>query len=376
MFRPSSFFPAVLAIALLAAGCAAPAGKPGSMPAEPFGMAPEGEPVEVYTLRNSRGAEARIATYGATVISLKVPDREGRLGDVVLGFDRLADYAKPGASLGCVLGRTANRIAKGRFALDGRTFTLAVNAPPNHLHGGARGFGRVVWEAHPREEERPPSLELRTISEHGEEGYPGSLVATVVYTLTDENALRVDFRAASDRPTVCNLTQRLGFNLAGEGNVLDHVATIKASRFTPVDAGLIPTGELRPVEGTPFDFRRPSRIGARIHASDEQLKFGRGYDHNWVLDKPSGRLGLAAEVFDPASGRALEVWTTLPGLQFSCGNLEETDGKGGQAYGPSSGFFMEPQFFPDSPNRPEFPSVTLRPGQTWRHTILYKFSAR
>lgn len=363
MSRTSPTLLAALACLLFAGGCAAPSGKPGSMPAEPFGMSSEGEPVEVYTLRNSRGAEARIATLGGAILSLKVPDREGRPVEVIAGPDRLRDLSGSTPPVGGVLGRCAGRIAKGSFSLDGRTWVLAVNRPPDHADGGIRGFSRVVWEAHPHEEERPPSLELRTISEHGEEGYPGNLVATVVYTLTEENTLRVDFRAMTDRPTICNLTQRTRFNLAGKGSVLDHRLQIAASRFVAVDAGLIPTGELCAVTGTPFDFRRPSAIGARLREANEQLKFGRGYDHHWVLDKAPERLGLAARLSEPSSGRQVEIWTTAPGLHLRIGE------------GDSNALTLEPQLLPDSPNQPSFPSATLRPGQTWRHTILYTFSA-
>lgn len=368
MSRVPLALPVAAILAVLGAGCAAPQpGKVGGLPGVPFGQTAEGEPVEVYTLRNSHGAEVRIATLGGAILSLRVPDRDGKTGDVVVGPEKLSDWLGSGPPLGGVLGRYANRIARGSFPLDGRSWSLAVNRPPNHADGGPRGFARAVWEAHPHEEERPPSLELRTISEHGDEGYPGNLVVTVVYTLTEENALRVDFRAMSDRPTICNLTQRARFNLAGKGEALGHRLEIAASRFTPVDAGLIPTGELRAVEGTPFDFRQPSAIGERIRDGDEQLNFAQGFDHNWVLDKPTGRLGFAARVSEPSSGRVLEVWTTAPGLQFQAGRT---------AGGEGDAFTLEPGLFPDSPNHPAFPSASLRPGQTWRQTILYKFSAR
>jgi aldose 1-epimerase len=338
----------------------------------PFGHAPDGASISLYALRNSKGAEARICNYGGIVVSLKVPDRTGQLGDVVLGYDNLDDYIKNSPYFGALIGRYGNRIAKGQFTLNGRQYTLATNNYPNSLHGGVKGFDKVVWNATPD----GPSLKLTYLSHDGEEGYPASLSVTVVYTLTDDNALKVDYTATSDRDTVINLTQHSYWNLAGKGDILGHVVMMPAEKFTPVDSTLIPTGELRPVEGTPFDFRKPTAIGARIAQSDEQLKFGGGYDHNWVFSKTIGDLSVMARVTEPTSGRVMEVLSTEPGLQFYSGNfLDGTiTGKGGWVYKFRNGFCMEPQHYPDSPNHPDFPSTVLHPGQTYRNTIIYKFS--
>jgi aldose 1-epimerase len=364
-------------------GCT-PAPQPppsGAVTKEPFG-AKEGIPVDLYTLRNAKGLEARIMNYGGTVISLKVPDRSGQLGDVVLGFDTLAgytgsEYLKSNPYFGALIGRYGNRIGKARFKTDDREYTLAANNGPNHLHGGIKGFDKVVWEAKsvPGAE---PALELRYTSKDGEEGYPGNLAVTAVYTLTSDNALKLEFTATADKETIVNLTHHSYFNLAGKGDILGHEVMINADTFTPVDSTLIPTGELRPVQGTPFDFRTPTAIGARINQDDEQLKFGKGYDHNWVINKPMGELGLMARVYEPTTGRVLEVLSTEPGLQFYSGNfLDGTlKGKGGWVYQFRDGFCMEPQHYPDSPNKPNFPSVLLRPGQVYKNTIIYRFSAK
>jgi aldose 1-epimerase len=365
-------------VVALLAGCAStPEGK-GQISRGPFGVAPDGTPVDVYTLRNGQGAEARICTYGGIVVSLRVPDREGRMGDVVLGYDTLAEYIKENPYFGSLIGRYGNRIAKGRFTLDGKEYSLAVNNGPNHLHGGLKGFDKVVWRARAYESEQGPALELSYLSADGEEGYPGNLEVKAVYTWREDNTLRLDYTATTDQPTVVNLTQHSYFNLAGRGDILGHEVMINASRFTPVDETLIPTGELRLVDGTPFDFRKPTAIGARINRADEQLKFGNGYDHNWVINNPTGQLELQARVYEPTSGRVLEVLSTEPGLQFYSGNfLDGTiTGKGGTKYEFRHGFCMEPQHFPDSPNQPNFPSVVLRQGQTYRNTIMYRFSVR
>ncbi len=362
----------------LFAGCASTPTDKGRISRGPFGTAPDGTPVDVYTLRNSQGSEARICTYGGIVVSLKVPDRKGQMGDVVLGYDTLAEYIKENPYFGSLIGRYGNRIAKGRFTLDGREYTLAVNNPPNHLHGGLKGFDKVVWQARAFEGEQGPVLELTYFSPDGEEGYPGNLNVKAVYTWRDDNTLRLDYTATTDAATVVNLTHHSYFNLAGAGDVLSHEVMINANRFTPVDETLIPTGELRPVDGTPFDFRQPTAIGARIQRADPQLKYGNGYDHNWVINNPTGQLELQARVYEPTSGRVLEVLSTEPGLQFYSGNFLDgkITGKGGWKYQFRHGFCMEPQHFPDSPNQPEFPSVVLRPGQTYRNTILYRFSVR
>lgn len=372
----------VTSLAALAFGLAGCAVTPQTavVPIEkrPWGQLPDGTPVELYTLRNRHGMEARISNYGGIVVSLKTRDRAGQWGDVVLGYETLAEYLKESPYFGCLIGRYGNRIAKGKFTLNGREYTLAVNNGPNHLHGGIQGFDKKVWRAYAYQSERGPALELRYFSPDGEEGYPGNLAVTALYTLTDDNALRLDYTATCDQDTIVNLTQHSYFNLAGKGDILGHVVMMPADRFTPVDATLIPTGELRPVAGTPFDFRKPTAIGARINQPDEQLKFGNGYDHNWVFPKKPGELTRLARVTEPTTGRVMEVWSTEPGLQFYTGNFLDgrLTGKGGWVYQFRNGFCMEPQHFPDSPNKPHFPSVVLKPGQVYRNTIIYRFSAR
>ena len=362
----------------LFAGCASTPTDKGRISRGPFGTAPDGTPVDVYTLRNDQGSEVRICTYGGIVVSLRVPDRAGQMGDVVLGYDTLAEYIKESPYFGSLIGRYGNRIAKGKFVLDGQEYSLAVNNGPNHLHGGLIGFDKVVWQARAYESDQGPALELTYLSPDGEEGYPGNLSVKALYTWLEDNTLRLDYTATTDQPTIVNLTQHSYFNLAGRGDVLGHVVMINANRFTPVDETLIPTGELRPVDDTPFDFRRPTPIGSRINRADPQLKFGNGYDHNWVINNPTGQLELQARVFEPTSGRVLEVLSTEPGLQFYSGNfLDGTlTGKGGWRYQFRHGFCMEPQHYPDSPNQPDFPSVVLRPGATYRNTIMYRFSVR
>lgn len=359
------------------AGCVSSSKAPHQVSRQPFGNAPDGTPVELYTLRNSRGAEAQITTYGGIVTTLKVPDRNGNLGDVVLGYDNLAGYLKESPYFGSLIGRYGNRIAKGKFKLNGVEYTLATNNGPNALHGGLKGFDKVVWKPKVIASSQGPALELQYVSKDGEEGYPGNLAVTALYTLTEDNALKVEFTATTDKDTVVNLTQHSYFNLAGKGDILDHVVMIPADRYTPVDSTLIPKGELAPVAGTPFDFRTPTAIGARINQDHEQLKFGGGYDHNWVINKPYGELGLVARVTEATSGRVLEVLSTSPGLQFYTGNFLDGTivGKYGWVYKHRSAFCMEPQHYPDSPNQPNFPSTVLKPGQVYRNTIVYKFSA-
>jgi aldose 1-epimerase len=343
-----------------------------------FGTLPDGTSIELYTLRNQKGVEAQIMNYGGIVTSLNVPDRHGALGDVVLGCDQLEGYLKQNSFLGALVGRYGNRIARGRFVLDGVTHTLAVNNGPNHLHGGLKGFDKVVWSAHTVDTPNGPSLQLTYLSRDGEEGYPGNLLVTAVYTVTEENALRLDFVATTDKQTICNLTHHSYFNLAGKGDVLGHHVQINADKFTPVDGGLIPTGELRSVAGTALDFRLPQPIGGRINdTADEQIKIGSGYDHNFVLNKKPKELALAARVSEPGTGRVMEVWTTQPGTQFYTGNFLDgtVTGQGGWVYQARNGFCFEPQHYPDSPNHPEFPSTVLKPGETYRNTIAYKFSA-
>jgi aldose 1-epimerase len=342
----------------------------------PFGKAPDGRTVELFTLANSHGMEARIMTWGAAVVSLKVPDAQGHLGDVVLGFDDLDGYLKHDFFSGKVVGRYANRIGQARFTLDGKEYKLATNNGRNSLHGGKQGFDKRLWTPVKADDH---SLELQYESKDGEEGYPGNLVVTVLYTLTEDNELRIDYTVTTDKDTVVNLSNHSYFNLAGAGNgtILDEDLQIEADRFTPVTSELIPTGELRSVEGTPMDFRKPARIGARIDSTHEQLKFGLGYDHNWVLNKPKEGLTLAARLHDPRSGRVMEVLTTEPGLQFYSGNMMagSVTGKADRVYVRRGALCLETQHFPDSPNQPGFPSTELKPGQTYRSTTVFRFSA-
>jgi aldose 1-epimerase len=344
-----------------------------------FGRTAGGQDVDSYTLTNRKGAEARIITYGGAVVSLEVPDRRGHFDDVVLGFDRIEDYERQTFYIGALIGRYGNRIAKGRFTLDGVEYKLPINSGEHHLHGGPRGFDKVVWTAHPLTVRNGAALERTYLSKDGEEGYPGDLSVRVVYTLTDANELRIDYSAQTDKDTIVNLTQHNYYNLAGagSGDILNHQLTINAARFTPTDAGSIPTGELRSVKGTPFDFTRPTAMGARINQADEQLKFGNGYDHNFVLAGRAGTLRRAATVYEPTTGRGMEVWTTEPGMQFYTGNyLDVAAGKDGKPYPRRSAFCLETQHYPDSPNHPNFPSTVLRKGARYTTTTIYKFSAR
>ena len=341
----------------------------------PFGKTPDGTLVDIYTLRQAGGIEARICTYGGIVVSLKAPDRGGHLEDVVLGFDHLDGYLAVHPYFGALVGRYGNRIANASFTLEGVTYKLAANNGPNALHGGVKGFDKAVWKAAPMSASSS-TLELHHLSKDGDEGYPGNLRVKAVYSLTADLGLRLDLTAMTDKTTIVNLTQHTYFNLAGKGNILGHQVQINADRFTPVDSTLIPTGELRSVEGTPLDFRRPTSIGARIDQNDEQLQLGHGYDHNYVLKHPSGSLDVAARVREPMTGRVLEVLTTEPGLQFYTGNhLDGTiKGKGGQVYQKRFGFCLEAQHFPDSPHHANFPSVVLKAGNVFRSTIMFRFS--
>jgi len=368
--------PVVVLGAIVMISCSSPRGPAASrkMEHKPFGQTAEGEKVDLYTLTNPNGMEAAISTYGGIVVSLKTPDRSGKLGDVVLGFDDLKGYLGASPYFGALVGRYGNRIAKGKFSLDGVEYTLAKNNGENSLHGGLRGFDKRVWTA---KEVSPESLELSYFSKDGEEGYPGNLSATVTYTLTDNNELKIDYSATTDKDTVLNLTNHSYFNLAGEGegDILGEMVMINADRFTPTDSGLIPTGELRSVEGTPFDFRKPHAIGERINSTDEQIVMAKGYDQNFVLNRTGNGLELAARVTDPKTGRVMEVLTTQPGLQFYSSNfLDGTiHGKGGKVYGPRAAFCMETQHFPDSPNHPSFPSTELKPGERYQTTTMYRF---
>lgn len=345
-----------------------------------FGKTADGKAVEIYTLKNSKGAETQIITYGGTVVSLKVPDKNGKFADVVLGYDSIADYEKNQSYIGALIGRYGNRIAKGRFMLDGKDYTLVKNNGENHLHGGTKGFDKVVWLARPSVDKNGANLELTYLSRDGEEGYPGNLKVKVVYSLTENNELKIVYSATTDKNTVVNLTHHSYFNLAGAGtgDILNHQLKINADKFTPTDDGSIPTGELKSVKGTPFDFLTATAIGERINNADEQLKFGNGYDHNWILNKTDNSLILGATVFELTSGRVLEVSTTEPALQFYAGNYLDgaIKGKNGQNYPRRSGFCLEAQHFPDSPNKPNFPSSVLKKGETYSQTTIYKFSVR
>ena len=345
-----------------------------------FGKTGDGENVDLYTLTNNLGMQAKIMNYGGIVVSLKVPDRNGKMDDVVLGFNDLDSYLKGHPYFGAIVGRYGNRIAKGRFTLNGFEYKLAVNNGENHLHGGIKGFDKVVWTAKEMRTKMGPALSLTYISKDGEEGYPGTLTATVVYTLTNNNELKLDYTVTTDKDTVSNLTHHSYFNLAGEGNgdILSHILTLNGSRFTPTDTGSIPTGELKAVAGTPFDFLKPTVIGKRINDQDQQLQYGSGYDHNFVVNGKFGSLRSAATVYEPTSGRVLEVWTTEPGVQFYTGNfLDGTlTGKSGKVYQKRFGFCLETQHYPDSPNHPAFPTTTLKKGATYRSTTVYRFKVR
>jgi aldose 1-epimerase len=370
------------ALAVLVATPAMPFPNPeanAKMQKQEFGKTQDGQTADLYILTNAHGMEADITNYGGTLVRLKVPDKAGTSGDVVLGFDNLSGYENGKAYFGATVGRYGNRIAHAKFTLDGVTYTLPKNDGDNHLHGV---FNKVLWKAKDVSTAAGQALELTYLSKDGEEGYPGNLSVTVVYTvLASQNALKIDYKASTDKDTVLNLTHHSYFNLSGQGNgdILQHQLTIDASTFTPVDATLIPTGELRPVANTPFDFRKATAIGSRIDQSDEQLKFGKGYDHNFVLHhKAASSPAAAAEVYDPQSGRVMDVLTTEPGLQFYSGNFLDgtVQGKDGKVYRHRGALCLETQHFPDSPNHPDFPSTELKPGQTFHSTTIYKFSTK
>lgn len=351
----------------------------GSISKKPWGKTADGQAVDIFTLTNANGVQATITTYGGIVTTLLVPDRDGELADVVLGHDTLDGYEDGHPYFGAIIGRYGNRIGKGKFSLDGKEYTLATNNDANHLHGGEKGFDKVVWNARGMLGDEGPGLVLTYKSKDGEEGYPGNLDIWVAYVLTNDNALRISYRATTDKATPVNLTNHSYFNLAGagHGDILGHKLMLNADRFTPVDKGLIPTGELRDVTGTPMDFRKPTAIGARIEQEDEQLEFGGGYDHNWVLNKEKeGEMSVAARVVEPNSGRVMTVLTTEPGVQFYCGNfLDGSDvGKGDKPYQHRYGFCLETQHYPDSPNKPDFPSTILQPGDVYQTSTVYKFS--
>jgi aldose 1-epimerase len=337
--------------------------------------------IQLFTLKNSKGMEVKVTNFGAIITSIKVPDRNGQFADVTLGYDDVAEYinAVDKPYFGAVVGRYGNRIAKGKFTIDGKEYSLPINNDPNSLHGGIIGFDKVVWDA---ETVGDNGVKLTYLAKDMEQGYPGNLTATVTYTLTDDNEIVVDYHATTDKATPVNLTQHAYFNLKGEGEgaILDHELVINADRYTPVDETLIPTGELAPVAGTPFDFRQAKTIGRDIEQAHEQLKFGGGYDHNWVLnrEKGDGELELAATLYEPKSGRMLEVLTTEPGVQFYCGNFLTgvLKGKSGKPYVHRGGLCLETQHYPDSPNQPNFPDTILKPGETYESKTVFKFSVK
>jgi aldose 1-epimerase len=345
---------------------------------DPFGALPDGRIADVFTLENRTGMVVRITNYGGIVLSCLVPDRRGVLGDVVLGYDDLAGYLRKSPYLGALVGRYANRIGGANFTLKGVEYPLAANNGENALHGGRIGFDKQLWQARVIEGTRsePGSLVLSHRSPDGDEGYPGTVDVVVTCQLTEDQELRLTYQATTDRTTILNLTNHSYFNLAGGGTILDHQVALHADQFTPINDRLIPTGEIRHVAGTPFDFRSPHRIGARIEEADPQLAFGKGYDHNFVLNHPPGVLGLAAEVDELVSGRRLEVLTTEPGVQFYTGNFLDGSiiGKQGRTYLRRSGFCLETQHFPDSPHHPHFPSTVLEPGETYRSETIFRFS--
>jgi aldose 1-epimerase len=351
-------------------------------PKQSFGTTADGHPIDLFTLSNGHGMQVDVSNFGATLVSLKVPDRSRKIDDVVLGYDSVSGYERGKSFFGGTIGRYGNRIARGQFTLDGVSYPLPKNNGENTLHGGSIGFNKRVWIARVLDVREGQSVEFTYTSRDGEEGFPGTLSVKVTYTLLrDKNELRIDYEATTDRNTVVNLTNHSYFNLSGQGAgaILHDVLTLQASKFTPVDAGLIPTGELRDVTGTPFDFRNSTSVGARIDQDEEQLKFGNGYDHNWVIDRTPGSsdVVLAATVEDPANGRVLEVLTSEPGVQFYSGNhLENTSGKLGKTYGFRGALCLETQHFPDSPNQPQFPSTELKPGQRYRSSTVFRFSAR
>ena len=346
---------------------------------QPFGKTADGKPVDIFTLTNAKGMEAKIMTYGGIVVSLKTPDRDGKLDDVVLGFDTLDPYLKGHPFFGALVGRYGNRIAKGRFKIDGKEYTLLVNNGENHLHGGKLGFDKKVWKAKSGKSTEGQTLELKYTSADMEEGYPGKLDVTVTYTLTNDNGLKIDYRATTDKNTHVNLTNHSYFNLAGagSGDVLGHEMMINAYQATKVDKGLIPTGEIVNIKGTALDFTSPMTIGSRIEAKEEQLQLGVGYDHNYVINGGGKGLTLAARVSEPTMGRIMEVMTTEPGVQFySANHVNNVAGKGGKTYQKRGAFCLETQHYPDTPNKKEFPTTLLRPGQTYSTTTIYKFSAK
>lgn len=346
----------------------------------PFGTLPDGTAVSLFLLKNTLGTEMTVTNLGGIIVSLKTADRNGVFEDIVLGYDSLSGYIKAPSFFGALVGRYGNRIANGKFKLDGKTYTLALNNGKNHLHGGLKGFDKVVWNPTPSASADGATLKLTYLSKDMEEGYPGNLQVEVIYTLTNNNELKIDYQATTDKKTVVNLTNHSYFNLSGntKRDILDHIVSIAATRFLPVDEGLIPTGELKSVKGTPFDFTTPTVIGLRINNNDPQLKVGRGYDHCWVFDKDAGSLGLGATVYDSISGRFMELYTTEPATQFYTGNFLDgkVTGKFNTVYNQRYALCLETQHYPDSPNKPDFPTVVLNPGEVYKTQTVYKFSTK
>lgn len=371
----------LLIIILLCFACSQQGVEKGlSIEKQPFGEV-DGKKVNLYTLTNANKIEMKVTNYGGIITSLKVPDKNGHFDDIVLGYNTLAEYIKNNPYFGAIIGRYGNRIKLGKFTLEGNEYTLATNNPPNALHGGPKGFDKVVWDAKTTQDSNSVSIQFSYLSKDGEEGYPGDLNVIVTYILTNENELKIDYLATTDKPTIVNLTNHTYWNFAGEGSgdILNHQLMINADKYTPVDNTLIPTGEIASVEGTPMDFRVPTAIGSRIDDDFEQLKFGKGYDHNWVLNKSiENEMTLAATVFEPTNGRYMEIYTTEPGIQFYSGNFLDGSivGKSGKKYEFRDGFCLETQHYPDSPNKPNFPSTVLRPGETYETTTLHKFSVK
>lgn len=372
---------AFLLVSLLTVNAWSAQGKKSTMQKQAFGKTDDGQQMDLYTLTNAKGMEVAITNFGGTIVSIKVPDKNGNIADVLLGYDDVSGYQGGKAYFGATIGRYGNRIAKGKFTLDGKTYTLPQNDGVNTLHGGTKGFSQRVWTAKDVSGPAGQALQLTYVSKDGEEGFPGNLSVKVVFTLANTNELKIDYSATTDKDTVLNLTNHSYFNLSGkgEGDILGTELTLHASKFTPVDATLIPTGELRAVKGTPFDFTKSTAIGARINQDDEQLKLAGGYDHNWVLDAgKTVSLHLAAQAYDPTSGRELEVLTTEPGIQFYTGNFLDGSihGKGGKVYNKHAAFCLETQHFPDSPNHPKFPTTELKPGQRYHTMTVFKFLAK
>jgi aldose 1-epimerase len=371
-----------LILATCSCNCPCRSGSKGDSKAmiekKPFGSV-DGKNVDLYVLTNANGMKASIMTYGGTMVTLETPDKNGKMGDILLGCDTVDGFTKQTSYLNALIGRYGNRIGKGKFSLDGKEYKLAVNNGENSLHGGLKGFDKVIWTAEPVESKKGVGLNLSYLSKDMEEGYPGNLKVNVTYMLTNKNELEIDYTATTDKPTLCNLTNHNYYNLTCcKTDILGHELTLNADKYTPVDSGLIPTGPLLPVKGTPMDFTKSTAVGARINAADEQIKFGGGYDHNWVLNKKGKELSLAATLYESTSGRVMEVWTNEPGIQFYSGNFLDGSiiGKGGIAYKHRYGMCLETQHFPDSPNKPAYPTTTLRPGEVYKTTTIMKFSAR